>query len=249
MNDDQLLRYSRQIMIPKIGFEGQQKLLHARVLIIGMGGLGSPVSMYLASAGVGHLVICDFDQVESSNLQRQIVHNQSRIGMNKAESAKTTLSQLNSGIKITALSERLTDHVLQQQVELADIVIDASDNYDTRFLLNQLCVEQRTPLVSGAAIRLEGQVIVFDNKGEGPCYRCLYKDDADDSHTSCAENGILAPVVGIIGSIQAVEAIKMIISLGSPLTSRLLLLDAYAMEWRTLKLSKDPQCPVCSTES
>lgn len=249
MNDDQLLRYSRQIMIPKIGFEGQQKLLHARVLIIGMGGLGSPVSMYLASAGVGHLVICDFDQVESSNLQRQIVHNQSRIGMNKAESAKITLSQINPGIKITALNERLTDHVLQQQVQLADIVIDASDNYDTRFLLNQHCVEQRTPLVSGAAIRLEGQVIVFDNQGEGPCYRCLYKDDADDSHTSCAENGILAPVVGIIGSIQAVEAIKMIIALGSPLTSRLLLLDAYAMEWRTLKLAKDPQCPVCSTEN
>jgi adenylyltransferase/sulfurtransferase len=247
MNDDQLLRYSRQIMIPKIGFKGQQKLLSARVLIIGMGGLGSPVSMYLAAAGVGHLVICDFDQVEASNLQRQIVHNESRIGINKADSAKTTLSQLNSGIKITAINEQLTDKMLQQQVHLANIVIDASDNYETRFLLNQVCVEEKTPLISGAAIRLEGQVIVFDNQGDGPCYRCLYKEDADNSHTTCAENGILAPVVGIIGSIQAVEAIKMLISLGTSLTSRLLLMDAYSMEWRILKLPKDPQCPVCST--
>ena len=250
MNDDQLLRYSRQIMIPKIGFEGQQKLLDARVLIIGMGGLGSPAAMYLAAAGIGHLVICDFDQVEASNLQRQIVHNEARIGINKAESAKSTLLQLNSALEITAFNKKLTRHDLQRQVQLSDIVIDASDNYGTRFLLNRVCVAEKTPLVSGAAIRLEGQVVVFDNQGEGPCYRCLYKEeDADDSAATCAENGILAPVVGIIGCIQAVEAIKMLISLGTPLTSRLLLLDAYTMEWRTLKLPKDPQCPVCSKMS
>ncbi len=246
MNDNQLLHYSRQIMIPKIGYEGQQKLLDARVLIIGMGGLGSPASMYLAAAGVGHLLVCDFDQVEASNLQRQIVHNEGNIGVNKAESAKAILSGLNSDIKVTAINHRLTGLELQQQINQADVVVDASDNYATRFLLNELCVQEKTPLVSGAAIRLEGQVIVFDNQGQGPCYRCLYKEDADDTNNTCAENGILAPVVGIIGSIQALETIKILISLGTPLTSRLLLLDACTMEWRTLKLPRDPQCPVCS---
>jgi len=247
MNDDQLLRYSRQIMLPYVDIKGQEKLLNAKVLIIGMGGLGSPVAMYLAAAGVGHLIICDFDEVDLSNLQRQIIHsNQERIGMNKAESAKETLLQLNPTIKVTALTNKLDQDTLKEQVQKADIVIDGTDNFDSRFLLNAVCVEEQTPLVSGAAIRMEGQVIVFANQGEGPCYRCLYKDDADDTATTCSENGILAPVVGIIGSIQAVEAMKVIMSLGKPLTSRLLLLDAYTMDWRSLKLPPDPDCPVCS---
>lgn len=248
MNDDQLLRYSRQIMLPSVGIEGQEKLLNARVLVIGMGGLGSPIAMYLAAAGVGHLVICDFDEVDLSNLQRQIIHsNSDRIGKNKAVSARETLIQLNPEIKVTALTHKLDQQALTQQVQYADVVVDGTDNFDSRFLLNKVCFEEQTPLVSGAAIRMEGQVIVFANQGEGPCYRCLYKEDADDTATTCSENGVLAPVVGIIGSIQAVETMKIIMSVGKPLTSRLLLLDAYTMDWRTLKLPADPECPVCSS--
>jgi adenylyltransferase/sulfurtransferase len=247
MNDDQLLRYSRQIMLPYVDIEGQEKLLNSRVLIIGMGGLGSPIAMYLASAGVGHLVICDFDEVDLSNLQRQIIHSsEQRIGHNKAESAKETLLQLNPHIQVTALSTMLDEQALTEQVQYADVVIDGTDNFNSRFLLNQVCYQAHTPLVSGAAIRMEGQVIVFANQGEGPCYRCLYKEDANDEATTCSENGVLSPVVGIIGSIQAVEAMKLIMSIGKPLVSRLLLLDAYTMDWRTLKLPADPQCPVCS---
>ena len=247
MNDEQLLRYSRQIMLPYVGIEGQEKLLNARVLIIGMGGLGSPVAMYLAAAGVGHLVVCDFDEVDLSNLQRQIIHSSTdRIGMNKALSAKDTLEKLNPEIKITSLTKKLDHESLAEEVRQADVVVDGTDNFDSRFLFNKVCYENNTPLVSGAAIRMEGQVIVFANQGEGPCYRCLYKDDADDLSTTCSENGVLAPVVGIIGSIQAVETMKVIMSLGKTLTSRLLLLDAYTMDWRSLKLPVDPQCPVCS---
>ncbi len=248
MNDTQLLRYSRQIMLPSVGIEGQEKLRNARVLIIGMGGLGSPIAMYLASAGIGHLVICDFDEVDLSNLQRQIIHNSTqRIGKNKAESAKETLLLLNPEIKVTALTKKLDPDTLYNQAQLADVLIDATDNFDSRFLLNKTSYKAQTPLVSGAAIRMEGQVIVFANQGKGPCYHCLYKDDADNTATTCSENGILAPVVGIIGSIQAVEAMKIILSIGKTLTSRLLLLDAYTMEWRTLKLPIDPHCPVCSS--
>lgn len=248
MNDEQLLRYSRQIMLPYVGFEAQEKLLNARVLIIGMGGLGSPAAMYLAAAGVGHLVVSDFDEVELSNLQRQIIHiDTSRIGKNKALSAQETLLKLNPEIQVTALVDKLDQQMLQQQIRLSDVVVDASDNFDTRFLLNKICFQQQTPLVSGAAIRMEGQVIVFANQGKGPCYHCLYKEeDSDDMATTCSENGILAPVVGIIGSIQAVETLKILMSIGKSLTSRLLLLDAYTMEWRTLKLPLDPHCPVCS---
>ncbi|MCP3853079.1 MAG: molybdopterin-synthase adenylyltransferase MoeB [Gammaproteobacteria bacterium] len=248
MNDDQLLRYSRQIMLPYVDIEGQEKLLNARVLIIGMGGLGSPIAMYLASAGIGHIVICDFDEVDLSNLQRQIIHNSTdRIGKNKALSAKETLHQLNPEIHITALTERLDEALLCEQVRQADVVLDGTDNFDSRFLLNKICFQEKTPLVSGAAIRMEGQVTVFASQEGGPCYRCLYKDDADDTATTCSENGVLSPVVGIIGSVQAVEAMKIIMSVGKPLYSRLLLLDAYTMDWRSLKLPSDPQCPVCSS--
>ncbi len=249
MNDEQLLRYSRQIMLPYVGIEGQQKLLAARVLIIGMGGLGSPIAMYLAAAGIGHLIICDFDEVDLSNLQRQIIHSsEQRIGDNKALSAKQTLEQLNPHIQVTALTEKLDKEQLENQVTLADVVLDGTDNFSSRFLLNQICFNSKTPLVSGAAIRMEGQVIVFSNQGDGACYRCLYKDDADDTATTCSENGILSPIVGIIGSIQAVEAMKIIMSIGKTLESRLLLLDAFTMDWRSLKLPIDPQCPVCSVK-
>ncbi len=247
MNDEQLLRYSRQIMLPSVGIEGQQKLLNAKVLIIGMGGLGSPIAMYLASAGIGHLVICDFDDVDLTNLQRQIIHlGHERIGENKAESAKKTLQRLNPEIEISTITVKLDQKSLTQQVQAADVVVDGTDNFASRFMINRVCVEQQTPLVSGAAIRMEGQVIVFANQGKGPCYRCLYKDDSDETATTCSENGVLSPLVGIIGSIQAVETMKVIMSIGKPLFSRLLLLDAYTMDWRSLKLPADPECPVCS---
>ena len=247
MNDDQLLRYSRQIMLPYVDVKGQKKLLDAQVLIIGMGGLGSPVAMYLAAAGVGHLVLCDFDEVDLSNLQRQIIHSDpQRIGMNKALSAYQTLHQLNPDIQITTISQRLEKDALAEQVKLADVVVDATDNFHSRFLINEVCVHQQTPLVSGAAIRMEGQIIVFANQGKGPCYRCLYKDDTDDTAATCSENGILAPVVGIIGSMQATEVLKIITGIGTPLYAALLLLDAWTMDWRKMKLPADPQCPVCS---
>lgn len=244
MDDSQLLRYSRQIMLPQLDALGQQKLLDATALIIGLGGLGSPAAMYLAAAGVGHLILVDFDKVELTNLQRQIVHKTDDIGRLKVESAKDTLSQLNPEIRITTIAQKLESDALTEQVRQADIVLDGSDNFATRFAVNDACVATQTPLVSGAAIRMEGQISVYLNDGNGPCYRCLYKDEGELDN-SCSENGVLAPVVGIIGSIQATEAIKIITGMGENLHGRLLLLDAMSMEWRTLTLQKDPACPVC----
>ncbi|MCW9023492.1 MAG: molybdopterin-synthase adenylyltransferase MoeB [Gammaproteobacteria bacterium] len=245
MNDDQLLRYSRQIMLPQIDAQGQEKLLNATALIIGLGGLGAPVSMYLAAAGVGHLILVDFDKVELTNLQRQIVHTTDDIDRPKVESARDNLHLLNPEIKITTINKKLDDNELLEQIKQVDIVIEGSDNFATRFAVNAACVQTKTPLVSGAAIRMEGQVSVYLNDGEGPCYHCLYKDEGELDAT-CSENGVLAPVVGIIGSIQATEALKVLTNTGEPLSGRLLLLDAMSMEWRTLKLKKDPGCPVCS---
>lgn len=244
MEDKQLLRYSRQIMLPQIDVEGQEKLLTSRVLIIGMGGLGSPIAMYLTAAGVGHLVLVDDDVVELSNLQRQIAHGTSDIGLSKVESAKQTLENLNSEIKITTYAERLEGKKLSDEIVAADIVIDGTDNFTSRFALNACCVKNTTPLVSGAAIRMEGQVSIFNKTPASPCYRCLYKDEGE-LDTSCSTNGVLSPVVGIIGSIQATEAIKVLLDIGECLDGKLLMLDAFQMEWRTLKLKKDPQCPVC----
>ena len=244
MNDEQLLRYSRQIMLPQIDVEGQEKLLASRVLIIGMGGLGSPVAMYLASAGIGHLVLVDDDKVELSNLQRQIAHGMSDIDSTKVESAKQTLPDLNPEITVTTFDYRLDDEQLSDEIKQADIVIDGTDNFSTRFAINAACVKNQTPLVSGAAIRMEGQVSVFNKTAESPCYRCLYKDEGE-LDTSCSTNGVLSPVVGIIGSIQATEAIKVLLEIGDSLDGKLLMLDALHMELRTLKLKKDPQCPVC----
>jgi molybdopterin/thiamine biosynthesis adenylyltransferase len=245
MNDEQLLRYSRQIMLPDVDLDGQDKLLAARVLIIGLGGLGSPVAMYLAAAGVGHLTLVDFDAVDLTNLQRQIVHTTARIGMNKAASAAQSLRELNPDVKIATIEKLLATDELLAQVKSAMVVVDCTDNFQTRFAINAACVAAKVPLVSGAAIRLEGQVAVFDARAEtSPCYRCLYEEDSDD--LTCAANGVLAPLVGIIGSMQALETIKLICGFGSNLAGRLLLLDARHSQWRELKLPKDHSCPVCS---
>jgi len=245
MNDDQLLRYSRQIMLPALEYEGQQKLLDSRVLIIGMGGLGAPVSMYLAAAGVGHMVIVDFDVVDLSNLQRQIIHTTNTIGQPKTDSAWTALNAINPDIRIDAINELLEGDALLEQVKKADVVVDASDNFNTRFALNRVCRATVTPLVSGAAIRMEGQVSVFSGQPDDPCYRCLYPEEGQVGD-SCSENGVLAPVVGIIGSIQATETIKVLSNIGSTLVGKLMILDALHMQWRTLKLKPDPRCPVCN---
>lgn len=246
MNDAQLLRYSRQIMLPEVDVGGQDKLLAARVLVIGLGGLGSPVALYLAAAGVGELVLTDFDEVDLSNLQRQIAHGLDDIGRPKVESARDQILQINPDVRVTTLNQRLEDQALLEQVAAADVVVDCCDNFVTRFAINEACVRQQTPLVSGAAIRLEGQVNVFDSRNpDSPCYRCLFPDGGDDAALTCADSGVIAPLVGMIGTTQALETLKVITGFGRSLVGRLLLLDAKNMEWRSLNLGKDPDCPVC----
>lgn len=248
MNDDELLRYSRHILLPELDVLGQEKLLNAKVLLVGMGGLGSPAAMYLAAAGVGSLSIADFDHVELSNLQRQIVHGSDRIGMSKVDSAARTLAALNPDTRVVPIEGRLNEKTLATAVQSVDVVLDCSDNFTTRFAINQACVNGKVPLVSGAAIRLEGQITVFDpRQRDSPCYQCLY-DEVDDEQLSCAQSGVLAPLVGIIGSMQATEAIKLLAGFGETLVGRLQVLDAKNMTWRELKLARDPQCPVCSSE-
>jgi len=245
MDDAQLLRYSRQILLPEVGIEGQERLHNAKILIIGLGGLGSPAAMYLAAAGVGHLILSDFDVVDLSNLQRQIVHHTDDIGKPKVESARETLLALNPLIQITPLYQQLDDAALLEQVDKVDIVLDCTDNLPTRFAINQACVKTQTPLVSGAAIRMEGQISVFrSDKPESPCYRCLYPSDEALVET-CTQTGILAPVVGIIGSLQALEAMKVIMDVGETLTGWLLFIDTLHNEFQRIKLVKNPKCPVC----
>ncbi|MGB0238090.1 MAG: HesA/MoeB/ThiF family protein [Cycloclasticus sp.] len=247
MNDEQLLRYSRQIMLPSIDIEGQQALLDARVLIIGMGGLGSPAGLYLAAAGVGHLVISDFDDVDLSNLQRQIAHTTATIGQPKVESAKTTFETINPQTNVTVINKKLEGDALLEQVRLANIVVDCCDNFETRFAINDACVAAKTPLISGAAIRFEGQISVFDSRQpDSPCYNCLYPRDGSVAQT-CSENGVIAPITGIIGSMQALETIKMLSHAGQSLMGRVLLLDGLAMEWQSMQLPRNPNCPTCST--
>ena len=247
MDDHQLLRYSRQIHVEGVDIAGQERLLASRVLIIGLGGLGSPVAMWLAAAGVGHLVLCDHDQVDLSNLQRQVIHANADIGRPKVASARDRLHALNPAVKVTTFEARLEGEALREQVEQADVVVDATDNFASRFALNAACVKAATPLVSGAVIRMEGQVAVFaGHRPEAPCYRCLYRNE-NELGERCAETGVLAPLPGIIGCVQATETLKWLLGLGEPLLGRLLLLDARRMEWRTLKLRKDPACPVCAT--
>ncbi|RKZ42263.1 MAG: molybdopterin-synthase adenylyltransferase MoeB [Gammaproteobacteria bacterium] len=245
MDDAQLLRYSRQILLPQVGIENQERLLNSKVLIIGMGGLGSPAAMYLAAAGVGHLLLCDFDVVDLSNLQRQIIHNTDDIGKPKVESARDSLLALNPLIKITPLYQQLDHDALAKQISQVDVVLDCSDNLPTRFAINQACVETQTPLVSGAAIRMEGQITVFRSDiPDSPCYRCLYPSKEALVET-CTQTGILAPVVGIIGSLQALEAMKLIMGVGESLIGQLLLIDALNMEFNQMKLVKNPTCPTC----
>lgn len=249
MDDNELLRYSRQILLPQISAEGQERLQQSHALIIGLGGLGSPVAMYLAAAGVGHLTIVDFDRVDLSNLQRQILYKSADIGRAKAEAAREALLLLNPLIRVTAIDRQLEGLELLARVEQADVVVDASDNFATRFALNEACVRTRTPLVSGAAIRMEGQVAVFrPDRDDSPCYRCLYKDE-EELAEGCTQTGVFTPVVGIIGSIQATEALKVLLDLGKTLTGRLLLLDAETMDLRTIRLHKDTRCPICSRQA
>lgn len=245
MDDEILLRYSRQILLPEIDIDGQERLAQSSVLVIGLGGLGSPVAMYLAAAGVGRLVLVDHDVVELSNLQRQIVHATADVGRDKVASARDRLHALNPTVHIETVSARLDDDAFAALPGDIDVVVDATDNFATRFAINRHCLRSGAALVSGAAIRFEGQVTVFHpGQGESPCYRCLYREDTG-LDTSCATNGVVAPLLGIIGSVQAMETIKVLLGIGEDLTGRLMLLDALAMEWQTMRLRRNPACPEC----
>lgn len=245
MNDDELLRYSRHILLQEIGIEGQARIRAASALVIGAGGLGSPASLYLASAGVGRLTLVDGDAVDLTNLQRQILHNSERIGINKAASGLVTLSALNPQVRLTAVSERVGEEQLDALVAAADVVLDCTDNFATRHAINRACVARRRPLVSGAAVRFDGQLAVFDlRRPESSCYSCLFPEgDAQDD--LCAVMGVFAPLTGIIGAIQAAEALKLLAQAGTTAVDRLLLLDALSMEVRAVRFSADPDCAVC----
>ena len=242
MDDKQLLRYSRHILLPQIDVRGQEKLLASRVLIVGLGGLGSPVAMYLAASGVGNLVLVDHDRVDLTNLQRQIVHATERVGQDKTTSAAQGLAALNPGVRVTTINQKLEGAALEEQVQQVDAVVDTTDNFASRFAINAACMRAGKPLVSGAVVRFEGQVAVFPPGG--PCYRCLYAEGGGPDE-ACATLGVLAPAAGIIGSIQAVETLKLLLGIGQTLAGRLLLFDALNMEWREIRLRKDPLCPVC----
>lgn len=246
MNDQQLLRYSRHILLPEIGIEGQEKLVDAHALIIGAGGLGSPAALFLASSGVGTLTICDNDTVDLTNLQRQILHRTTSIGKIKVDSARDAIADINPDVRVNSLKERVEAARLHELVAQADVVLDCSDNFNTRYALNRACVQLKKPLVSGAAIRFGGQVTVFDFRQEhSPCYHCLYPENTEHEDTRCAEMGVFAPLVGIIGSLQAAEALKLLLGIGTTLNGRLLLIDALNSGLRTIKLSRDANCPVC----
>lgn len=245
-NDEELLRYSRQILLSEIDLPGQSALKQAKVAIVGLGGLGSPVAMYLASAGVGQLTFVDFDEVELSNLQRQIAHSSQSIGLAKVDSAAQTCLSLNPDINITTRCEKLESEDLVQLANSHDIVVDCTDNFTTRHEINLACQQTKTTLVSGAAIGFQGQVSVFTGLADAPCYACLYPDTGDDANLNCAESGVIAPLVGLIGSIQALEVCKLITAAGKTLAGRLLLVDGLTMDIRTIQLAKDPSCSVCS---
>ncbi|PTD96127.1 HesA/MoeB/ThiF family protein [Pseudothauera lacus] len=247
MNDDQLLRYSRHILLPEIDVDGQQAILDARVLVVGAGGLGSPAAMYLAAAGVGTLVLADGDSVDLTNLQRQILHSEQGVGRLKVDSGRDTLARLNPHVRVEALPCRLEGDALAEQVAAADVVLDCSDNFATRHAINRASVRARTPLVSGAAIRFDGQVAVFDPRAAAaPCYNCLFPEGLETEEVRCAVMGVFAPIVGIIGATQAAEALKLLAGCGTSLAGRLLLLDGLAMEWRSVGLGRDPECAVCA---
>lgn len=247
MNDDQLLRYSRHILLPEIGIEGQEKLLASSALIIGAGGLGSPAAIYLAAAGVGTITLADGDAVDLTNLQRQILHTTQSVGEPKAASGRAALARINPEVRVVPLQKRLQGEDLEQLAASSDVVLDCSDNFATRHAVNRACVAHRKPLVSGAAVRFDGQVSVFDLRDErSPCYHCLFAEDAELEEVRCAVMGVFAPLTGIIGSVQAAEALKILAGAGDSLNGRLLILDALAMQWRSVKIAKDPACAVCA---
>lgn len=246
MNDDQLLRYSRHILLPQIGILGQEKLTRSRVLIVGLGGLGSPVAMYLAASGIGELVICDNDNVDLTNLQRQTIHNTETIGISKVQSATKAIAKINPEINVVPVQEYVDEKRLQKLVKEVDIVVDASDNFATRHTINQVCVTYKKPLVSGAAIRFNGQISVFNlTNNASPCYHCLFSKDGSNEDMHCATMGVFSPLVGAIGCMQAMETIKILLNIGTTLNGRLMLLDGLTMEWRSIKLNKDPECTIC----
>jgi molybdopterin-synthase adenylyltransferase len=250
MNDNQLLRYSRHILLPQIEYEGQQALIQSHALIVGAGGLGSPVALYLAASGVGKLTICDFDEVDLTNLQRQIIHTTQSVGINKAVSAQQTIYEINPEVEVITVQQKSSEAEMSELVTQADVVIDCSDNFATRYMLNHLCFIFKKPLVSGAAVKFEGQITVFDFRNNNtPCYHCLFPDVGADQEMRCAENGVFAPLVGMIGTMQAAEALKCLMGIGENLQGRLLLLDALTAEWRTIKLARDPACTVCGLAS
>ncbi len=247
MNDNQLLRYSRHILLPQIEYEGQEKLVKGHALVVGAGGLGSPAALYLAASGVGTLTICDFDVVDISNLQRQIIHTTQSVGINKAVSAQQTIFEINPDVCVQTIQAKSSESEFAALVAVADVVLDCSDNFATRYALNRLCVKHQKPLVSGAALGFEGQITVYDMRhNESPCYQCLFPDNGEDTDLRCATNGVFAPLVGMIGTAQAAEALKILMGIGESLQGRLLLLDALAMQWREIKLKKDPNCSVCA---
>jgi adenylyltransferase/sulfurtransferase len=246
VTDEQLLRYSRHILLDALGIEGQERILAAHALVIGAGGLGSPAALYLASAGIGKITLVDDDSVDLTNLQRQILHTQARVGMAKAESGRQALAAINPDITIVPLQERLGGTALDALVATADVVLDCTDNFATRHAINRACVHHRKPLVSGAAIRFAGQISVYDlTRDDAPCYHCLFPEGDDVEEVRCAVMGVFAPLTGIIGTTQAAEALKLVAGIGESLSGRLLLLDALDMDWRTVRFRKDAGCTVC----
>ena len=244
MNNTDLLRYSRQIMLPQIDIEGQQILTNITILLVGLGGLGSISSIYLASSGIGHLIIADFDKVELSNLQRQIVHNTNDIDKYKVDSAKDKILKINPNVKVTTIKD-LNQKNIDYWIDKSDIVLDGTDNFDTRFQINTSCVKNKTPLVSAAVIRFEGQLSVFKGyKQDLPCYQCLYQP-INDRQENCSTSGVMAPVVGMIGSLQALQAIKVILKLDEQLAGKLMLIDALDLTFRKVKISKNKTCEIC----
>lgn len=248
MTDDQLLRYSRHILLDEIGIEGQQRLLDAHALVIGAGGLGSPAALYLAASGVGRITLVDDDDVDLTNLQRQVMHTTARIGRPKVESASEALLQINPGVAVTALRERAAGARLAELVGAASVVLDCCDNFATRHAVNRACVAARVPLVSGAAIRFDGQVSVFDARDPlSPCYACLFPQDAGFEDVACASMGVFAPLVGVIGAMQAAEALKLLLGITPSLAGRLLLLDGRAMQWTSIGIARNAACPTCDS--
>jgi molybdopterin/thiamine biosynthesis adenylyltransferase len=247
MDDRQLLRYSRHILLDEVGIEGQERVLGARALIIGAGGLGSPAALYLAASGVGRITLVDDDEVDLTNLQRQVMHTTARIGKPKVESGREALRQINPDIEVIALRERVAGERLRELVADHDVVLDCSDNFATRQAVNRACVAAGVPLVAGAVIRFDGQLSVFDVRDPvSPCYACLFPEDSRFEDVACSSMGVFAPLVGVIGAVQAAEALKLLAGCGQPLVGRLLMLDGRYMEWTELRVGRDPGCPVCS---